>query len=58
MHPDALQKEFNQEIANTNRRGIDTRGHYIARDQARIRRIAGNSKGGVPARFGLVFAPH
>ena len=58
MHPEELQKELNQEIANTNRRYIGKLSHYIACDRARIRRIAGNPKGGVPARFGLVFAPH
>ena len=58
MLPDDLQKEFNQEIANTNRRYLVKIDDYIARDRARIRRIAGNPKGGVPARFGLVFEPH
>ena len=58
MLPDDLQKEFNQEIANTNRRYLVKLADYIARDRARIRRIAGNPKGGVPARFGLVFEPH
>ena len=58
MLPDDLQKEFNQEIANTNRRYLEGTDDYIARDRARIRRIAGNPKGGVPARFGLVFEPH
>ena len=58
MLPDALQKEFNQEIANTNRRYLETLDYYIARDRARIRRVAGNPKGGTPARFGLVFDPH
>ena len=58
MLPDDLQKEFNQEIANTNRRYLGKLDDYIARDRARIRRIAGNPKGGVPARFGLVFEPH
>ena len=58
MLPDDLQKEFNQEIANANRRYIVKLDDYIAHDRARIRRIAGNPKGGVPARFGLVFEPH
>ena len=58
MHRRDLQKEFNQEIANTNRLCIKMLDHYIARDRARIRRIAGNPKRGIPARFGLVFDPH
>ena len=58
MLPDDLQKEFNQEIANTNRRHLERIDDYIARDRVRIRRIPGNPKGGVPARFGLVFDPH
>ena len=58
MLPDDLQKELNQEIANTNRRHLDRIDDYIARDRARIGRDPGNPKGGVPARFGLVFDPH
>ena len=58
MPPEALQKEFNQEVAKTNRLDLRRLDHYIAQDRARIRRIAGNPKGGVPARFGLIFDPH
>ena len=58
MLPDDLQKEFNQEVANTNRLHFERIDDYITRDRARIRRDAGNPKGGVPARFGLVFEPH
>ena len=55
MLPDELRTEFNREIANTNRMLNVRFNHYIARDRVRIRRIAGNPKSGVPARFGLAF---